>query len=67
MHSLVYLLARYPGVKLVYVAPPQLSLPAEIVDELTSLNIAQVSSFEWMLCGLSVYVCVRIAGGVDIG
>lgn len=41
VHSLVYLLARYIGVKLVYVSPHQLSLPDEIVEELNSLNVSQ--------------------------
>ncbi|MBS3787870.1 aspartate carbamoyltransferase [Candidatus Bipolaricaulota bacterium] len=34
VHSLVYLLAQYEGVKLNFVAPEQLSLPRDIVKEL---------------------------------
>jgi aspartate carbamoyltransferase catalytic subunit len=37
VHSLVYLLARY-GVRLIFVAPPALNMPAEITSELRQMG-----------------------------
>ena len=44
VHSLVRLLAKYPNMKLVYIAPPVLSMPAEIIAELEALGVQQTSS-----------------------
>lgn len=43
VHSLVRLLAKYPNVKLVYVAPSLLAMPAEIIEELAALDVEQIS------------------------
>lgn len=41
MHSLVRLLALFDDVTLVYLSPPTLPMPEEIVQELNRLNIKQ--------------------------
>lgn len=44
VHSLVRLLSKFSNVKLVYVAPTILAMPAEIIAELEALGVEQTSS-----------------------
>lgn len=44
VHSLVRLLAQFPNVKLVYVAPSVLVMPTEIIAELAALGVDQTSA-----------------------
>lgn len=44
VHSLSRLLALYPGVRLTYVAPPELAMPEGIVQELQGRGVQQVTA-----------------------
>ena len=44
VHSLVRLLAQFPNIKLIYVAPSVLAMPSEIIAELTALDVEQTSA-----------------------
>lgn len=44
VHSLVRLLALFPNVKLVYIAPSILAMPADIIAELAALGVDQTSA-----------------------
>lgn len=39
VHSLVKLLALFPGIRLVYVCPESLRMPEEIIDEVNSISM----------------------------
>ena len=55
VHSLVRMLAMYPGVRLVYVSPASLQLPKEVMDDVqaTALRATGVD-IEQVLCLSSV-------------
>ena len=44
VHSLVRLLAQFSNIKLVYVAPAILAMPADIIEELKVLGVEQIST-----------------------
>ncbi|PWN91267.1 putative URA2-multifunctional pyrimidine biosynthesis protein [Acaromyces ingoldii] len=60
-HSLARLLSLY-GVTLVYISPPSLAMPREVIEELSKRGIAQheTSSLEDALPLLNVAYCTRI-------
>ena len=62
VHSLVRLLAKYPNMKLVYIAPAVLSMPAEIIAELDVLGVQQIStlSLEEAIATTDVLYVTRI-------
>ena len=39
VHSLVKLLALFPGIRLIYVCPEILTMPEEIIDEVNQISI----------------------------
>ncbi len=43
VHSLVKLLLLYSGIKLVFISPPTLSLPSDIIKELDDANIEHIT------------------------
>ena len=42
VHSLTRLLAMYPNIKFIYVAPSILSMPTEIIEELNGMGMEQI-------------------------
>lgn len=62
VHSLVRLLAKFTNVKLVYIAPSILAMPAEIIEELEALGVQQTSSLslEEAICSTDVLYVTRI-------
>ena len=42
VHSLTRLLAMYPNIKFIYVAPSILSMPTEIIEELNAMGMEQI-------------------------
>jgi aspartate carbamoyltransferase len=44
IHSLVHILAMFPNIRFIYIAPPTLEMPTEIVDALYGLNISQTTN-----------------------
>jgi aspartate carbamoyltransferase len=44
IHSLIHVLSLFPNVKFNYIAPPSLEMPEEIVQQINSLNISQLSN-----------------------
>jgi len=44
IHSLVHVLAMFPNIRFIYIAPPSLEMPDEIVDMLNELNISQIAN-----------------------
>jgi aspartate carbamoyltransferase catalytic subunit len=61
VHSLVRLLALFPGIHLVYISPPSLALPTEIYDELKALGVNQSTrKLEDILPSVDVLYVTRI-------
>lgn len=59
VHSLVKLLGMFSNMKLVYVAPAVLAMPAYIIDDLEALGVQQTSSMsleEAIVCTDVLYV-----------
>jgi aspartate carbamoyltransferase catalytic subunit len=59
VHSLVKLLGKFSNIKLVYVAPAVLAMPADIIEGLEALGVQQTSSLsleEAIVCADVLYV-----------
>lgn len=59
VHSLVKLLGMFSNIKLVYVAPAVLAMPAYIIEDLEALGVQQTSSMsleEAIVCTDVLYV-----------
>lgn len=61
MHSLVRLLSLYEGIQLIYISPPSLALPSEIVEEVKALGVPQqTKTLEEVLPIVDVLYVTRI-------
>lgn len=46
IHSLVHILGMFPNMRFIYIAPPSLEMPDEIVETLNQLNISQIANID---------------------
>lgn len=44
IHSLINILALFPNIQFIYIAPPTLEMPEEIVEKINSVNIPQIKT-----------------------
>ncbi|MDR3139154.1 MAG: aspartate carbamoyltransferase [Treponema sp.] len=63
VHSLAKALARYPGVKLVFISPPELSVPDYIITGVLkreNIPYTETDSLEKVIAGLDVLYMTRV-------
>lgn len=60
VHSLVKALARYENITFIFISPPELSMPAHIIDELKDHNVIVISSLDDVLPELDILYMTRI-------
>lgn len=60
VHSLVKALARYENITFIFISPPELSMPAHIIDELKDHKVIEISSLDDVLPDLDILYMTRI-------
>lgn len=62
IHSLIHVLALFPKIKFIYVNPPTLEMPQEIIDKLNSLDCEQITTMtlEEAICMTDILYVTRI-------
>jgi aspartate carbamoyltransferase catalytic subunit len=60
VHSLVKALARYDNITFIFISPPELAMPAHIIEELSSHKVIEISSLDEVLPDLDILYMTRI-------